>query len=144
MAEIQKGIGVVWGLSSTKFEFSATAVLAELFVTPTGETLRRSARKVEVSDKGGQTIGLIFVNPTNELDLEVFPCDISTPTLAGAIANNILPAVGDKFVITDADDTNIVGTYIVEECSKMKKNDNYVSFTVKIIRYPTDLSLTMT
>lgn len=144
MAEIQKGIAVVWGISTAAFTFTGTAsALTAATSQLTGQTVRRSARKVEVSNKVGETIGLVYVNPIDELDLEIFPSDT---TLSLAKTANVLPSPGDKLAIavTTGDvDTNITGNWIVEECSKMKKSDNYVSFTVKLIKYATDLSATI-
>lgn len=135
MAEIYKAIGVVWGISSTQLGYAGTANWA---TTPTGQTLRKSASKVKVPNKTGGTQGLVFYDPIKELDLEVFP---SAATLANAKLANVLPAIGDKFTITDADgDTEIVGDWVVEECSKMRKNDSYVTFTVKLVKYEADLT----
>lgn len=139
MSVIQKGIGVVWGISSTGYTYTAAATV--LAVKGTGQTFRRSAEKFECKDGNDETIGLVFRNEKKELTLRCYP---SSTTLALAQAANVLPAPGDKFVVTDAPDPDIAGTYIVDECSKEKVNSGITSFDIKVTEYATgDLSATI-
>jgi hypothetical protein len=135
MAVKQKGLGVVWGVSTTNQTYTGSATV--LNVKHTGQSYRKSSQKFECKDNNGETNGLVFFDARKELTLRCYP---SGATLAAAKTNNVLPDPGDKFVVTDADDPDVAGTYVVEECSKEKVNNGITTFDIRIIEYVSDLS----
>jgi hypothetical protein len=98
---------------------------------------------VEVKDANGEAAGLVFFNPTSELTLRVYP--FNATTLSGAAtAAAALPAVGDKFVITDASDASIAGDYVVMRVGKTRSSGAQVEFDLTVKKWATDLSATIT
>lgn len=138
MAVVQKALGVVWGVSSTGFTYTGSATV--LNVKGTGQSFRKTAEKFECKDSNGETNGLVFFNPKKELTLRCYP---SGATIAAAKTNNVLPDPGDKFVVTDADDPDVAGTYVVDECSKEKVNNGITTFDIRVTEYVSDLSATV-
>ena len=139
MSVIQKGIAVAWGISSSGYTYTGSATA--LNVRATGQTLRKSADSEECRDLNGEVVGKVFFNQVSELQLRVYP---SAATLALAKTANVLPAIGDKFVVTDADDSEIAGTtYIVEDSSKTRTNNAKVEFDITVRKYATDISATI-
>jgi len=138
MAVIHKGIGVCWGVSSSGYTYTASATV--LRVKGTGQSYRKTANKFECKNETGETNGLVFSDQRKELTLRCYPSDT---TLALAKTANVLPEVGDKFVVTDADDADLAGTYVTEECSKERVNNGIATFDIRMIEYVTDLSATI-
>lgn len=136
MAVKQKGIGVVWGVSSSAYSYTGSATV--LTVKSTGQSYRKSAQKFECKDANGETNGLVFFDARQELTLRVYP---SAATIAAAKTANVLPAPGDKFTVTDSDDPDVAGTtYVVDECSKEKVNNGITTFDVRMTEYVNDVS----
>lgn len=138
MSVIQKGIGVAWGVSSSGFTYTASATV--LKVVPTGQSFRKTSKNFECSNKDGETNGKVFFDQRQTLTLRCYPSDT---TLALANTANVLPAPGDKFVVTDANDPDIAGTYVVEECGKERVNNGITTFDITIIEYVADISATI-
>jgi len=138
MAVIQKALGVCWGVAGTGFTYTGSATA--LNVKNNGESYKKSAEVSEMKDGNGETIGLVVRNPVEELTLRVYP---SGATLEAANTNNVLPAIGDKFVVTAANDAEVAGTYVVVGCSKERTIDNQVTFQIDVKAWSTDLSATV-
>jgi hypothetical protein len=138
MAVIQKALGVCWGVAGTGFTYTGAATV--LAVKNNGEDYKRSADKHEVKDGNGEVIGLVFNNQQEELTLRVYPYG---STLANANTANVLPAIGDKFVVIAADDAEIAGNYIVESCGKARTIDGHATFDITVRAYASDLSATV-
>lgn len=139
MAVIQKAIGVCWGVAGTAFTYTGAATV--LNVKNNGESYKRAADLTELKDGNGETVGLVFRNPTEELTLRVYP---SGATLAAANTNNVLPAIGDKCVVTAGDDADIAGNYVITACGKERSIDAQVTFELSLKAWATDLSATVT
>jgi len=138
MAVVQKAIGIAWGMGAG---FTFTAVATPLKVKPLSANYQRNAQMVEMPDQNGEAVGLVFWNPTEEIDLRVYPSDT---TLAAAItaAGTCGLNVGDKVVIADTDDPDIAGTYVCLKVGKARKVDSHVEFDITLKAWATDLSTT--
>jgi|LakMenEpi03Aug12_release.lakeMendotaPanAssembly.Ray.scaffolds.fasta_scaffold12696_10 hypothetical protein len=141
MAVTQKGMGVAWGITTSGYTYTGAATT--LNVKSLEQSLTRDAEMVEVKDANGEAAGLVFFNPTSELTLRVYP--FNATTLSGAAtAAAALPAVGDKFVITDASDASIAGDYVVMRVGKTRSSGAQVEFDLTVKKWATDLSATIT
>jgi hypothetical protein len=139
MAVTVKGMGVAWGITTSGYTNAGSA----FNVKTTEQSLTKDAEMVEVKDANGEAAGLVFFNPSSELTLRVYPFHAST--LSGAAtAAAALPAVGDKFVITDASDASIAGDYVVMRVGKTRSAGAQVEFDVTVKKWATDLSATIT
>jgi hypothetical protein len=135
MAQV-KGLGVVFGISSTGITISGSAVSWKI----TGQSIAKEAETVIVKDKDGETVGMVVYDPRDVVGLTVYPHGSS---LANAKTANALPDIGDKCVVTDSDDGDVAGTYVVTSSSKSKSNTDVVSFDVEVTKYSTDISTTI-
>ena len=139
MAVIQKGIAVAWGISSSAYAYTGSATA--LNVKSIEQTLTKDAQVFESKDSNGETNGLVFFDPTSEVSLRVYPSNtaLSTAVTAGAV----LPAVGDKFTITDASDASLAGDYVVMRVGKTRSVASRVEFDLTIKKWAADLSATI-
>lgn len=135
MAQV-KGLGVVFGISSSGITISGSGVSWKI----TGQSIAKEAETVIVKDKDGETVGMIVYDPRDVVGLTVYPHGSS---LANAKTANALPDIGDKCVVTDSDDGDVAGTYVVTSSSKSKSNTDVVSFDVEVTKYSTDISTTI-
>lgn len=140
MAVVQKGMGVAWGVTTSGYTYTGSATA--LAVKTTEQSLTKDAELVEVKDGNGETAGLVFFNPTSEVTLRVYPFHASSLSSA-ATAGATLPAVGDKFVITDASDASMAGDYVVMRVGKTRSQGAQVEFDLTVKKWATDLSATV-
>ena len=140
MAVVQKGIGVAWGITSTGYTYTAGATT--LAVKGSEQGVKKDASLEEHLDPStGSAIGLTFFNPTKEVSLRCYPYGSS---LANAItAAAALPAVGDKFTVTDSGDTVVAGDYVVMSVSRTRKVGGKVEFDITIKQWDSDLTATI-
>ena len=131
-----KGLGVVFGVSSTAITIAGSSVDYKF----TGQSVAKEAETVIVKDKDGETKGMVVYDPRDVVGLTVYPHGSS---LANAVTANSLPDIGDKCVITDADDGDVAGTYVVTSSGKSKSNTDVTSFDVEVTKYSTDISTTI-
>jgi len=54
-----------------------------------------------------------------------------------------LPDIGDVATLTDADDSDVTGNYVVTSSAKSKSNTDVTSFDVEVTKYSTDISTTI-
>jgi hypothetical protein len=54
-----------------------------------------------------------------------------------------LPDIGDAAVLTDSDDSDLGGNYVVTSSAKSKSNTDVTSFDVEVTKYSTDISTTV-
>jgi len=138
----QKGKGVVFGISSSGFKFTALDVTYDRAISlePTGQTLRHEAEIIKFKDKQGEDVGAVVFNQSKRLTLNCYPVhsgtaidsgDGTTAVQTAAQANN-LPQPGEQCVITDSGDTEIAGNYMVESCEKAKTNGEITTFTLEL------------
>lgn len=139
MAVVQKGIAVAWGLTSSGYAYSASATA--LNIKGIEQSLTKDAQLFESKDNNGETNGLVFFDPTKEIGLRCYPSNTTIATAKTAAA--VLPAIGDKFTITDADDATIAGDYVVMRVSKTKTVNGRCEFDIAIKQWATDLSATV-
>ena len=131
-----KGLGVVFGISSSAITIAGGARTWNI----TGQSVAKEAETVVVKDKDGETKGMVVYDPRDVVGLTVYPHGSS---LANAVTANSLPDIGDACVITDADDGDVAGTYVVTSSSKSKSNTDVTSFDVEVTKYSTDISATV-
>jgi hypothetical protein len=132
---IQKGIGVVWGISGGLTAQASGAPLTQ------SEDWKIDSDVKEFKDENGDTKGMVFFNEKHELTVEVIP---SGTTLAFAKGENILPAAGDLVTITDSDDAEVAGSYVFMSGDKKKSQDSEVILTLNLRKYLTnDVSATI-
>jgi hypothetical protein len=131
-----KGLGVVFGISST---FNTIAGSAVTWKT-TGQSISKEAETVVVKDKDGETKGMVIYDPRDVMGMTVYPHGTS---LALAKTANSLPDIGDVATLTDADDSDVTGNYVVTSSSKSKSNTDVTSFDVEVTKYSTDISTTI-
>lgn len=141
MSVRQKAIGVKWGISATAFGYAVSSGAATILkVVPTGASLRKTATKVMLKDKNGETNGAVIFDQAVEVTLRVYPSD-TTIALSKTAGGAIGPAIGDRFEITDADDPDLAGTtYLVEELGKEETNDGVVTFEVTLKEYANNIT----
>ena len=131
-----KGLGVVFGISSAVTTIAGSAVSYKL----TGQSVAKEAETVIVKDKDGETKGMVVYDPRDVVGLTVYPHGTS---LANAKTANALPDIGDAAVLTDSDDADVGGNYVVTSSSKSKSNTDVTSFDVEVTKYSTDISATV-
>ncbi len=131
-----KGLGVVFGVSSTAITIAGSSVDYKF----TGQSVAKEAETVIVKDKDGETKGMVVYDPRDVVGLTVYPHGSS---LANAKTANSLPDIGDACVITDSDDGDVAGTYVVTSSAKSKSNTDVTSFDVEVTKYSTDISTTV-
>ena len=132
-----KGLGVVFGVSSTAIAIAGAAASSWKI---TGESISKEAETVIVKDKDGETKGMVVYDPRDVVGLTVYPHGAS---LADAKTANALPDIGDAAVLTDSDDADLGGNYVVTSSSKAKSNTDVTSFDVEVTKYSTDISSTI-
>ena len=88
----------------------------------------------------GATLGIVFFDFTTEIQLRVYP---KSTTLSGALtAAATLPAIGDKFIITDGSDAVAAATFIVMKVGRTRKVSDKTEFDITLKAWETDLSAT--
>jgi hypothetical protein len=137
----QKGLAVAWGITSTAYANWSTGSAVALSVHATEQSVTKDAKMGESADPvTGATLGIVFYDFTTELQLRVYP---KSTGLAGAkTAAATLPAIGDKFIITDADDAVAAATFIVMKVGRTRKVSDKTEFDITLKAWETDLSTT--
>lgn len=141
----QKGLAVAWGITSTGYTYTGAATV--LAVHATEQSLTKDAKMTESADPvTGATLGIVFYDFTNEVQLRVYPK--GSGLTAATNAAMALPAIGDKFCIIDTDTAVGAGgtgtPYVVMKVGRTRKVSDKVEFDITIKAYETDLSLTAT
>jgi hypothetical protein len=139
----QKGLAVAWGITSTGYTYTGAATV--LAVHATEQSLTKDAKMTESADPvTGSTLGIVFYDFTNEVQLRVYPK--GSGLTAATNAAMALPAIGDKFCIIDTDTAvgaSGTGTpYVVMKVGRTRKVSDKVEFDITIKAYETDLSTT--
>jgi hypothetical protein len=127
----QKGIGVVWGVSTG----AITAGTGRLLHT--GQSLSEDIEISEHRDNSGEFIGVSTFAGTKTLELEVYPASaVSSPTVAQS-ANAMIscPVPGDKVTLTDSTDGDVAGDWMVISASRRKSNTDKVTITMSLKRW---------
>jgi len=139
----QKGLAVAWGITSTAYANWSTGSAVALSVHATEQSVTKDAKMGESADPvTGATLGIVFYDFTTELQLRVYP---KSTGLAGAkTAAATLPAIGDKFIITDTDDAVAAATFIVMKVGRTRKVGDKTEFDITLTAWETDLSATAT
>ena len=119
----------------------ATGSAVALSVHATEQSVTKDAKMGESADPvTGATLGIVFYDFTTELQLRVYP---KSTTLSGALtAAATLPAIGDKFIITDGSDAVAAATFIVMKVGRTRKVGDKTEFDITLKAWETDLSAT--
>jgi len=147
----QKGKGVVFGISSSGFKFTAldTTHDREMSFEPTGQTLRHEAEIIKFKNKQGEDVGAVVFNQSKRLTLNCYPVHSGTAIDSGnnttavqtADSANNLPEPGEQCVILEpgisgtpgsGGDAEIAGNWMVESCEKAKTNGEITTFTLEL------------
>lgn len=97
MAESQRGVGVVWGITTTGATYSGSGTLRFQ-----SQSFARSADVEETRDELGEVINATVYNQQQEVQITVKP---SGSTMAAAKTSNVVPAPGEEIKIIDTDTT---------------------------------------
>jgi hypothetical protein len=138
MAEIQKGLAVGWGITTTKNGMSVVGVgvgnYTNTVFVPTSQSQTNDGEQVEHIDPlTGETIGVTIFNRTSTLEMTVYPSDTTRVLAKGAAS--LLPKKGDNMKIADAVDTQLKGWWHVESVTKNKEAGEKISFNVTLKRW---------
>ena len=118
-----QGLGIVWGLSTTGFNFTGAGT-----VHLTGQDWGREGDLTEVKGQDGRIKTAYFTNKRHTLSVKCFP---SGGTMAGNTADpTATPDIGEKVTIVDADDADLDGDWCCESVSKTKSSEGHCEFTV--------------
>ena len=134
MAEVIKGLGVVWGANL----FSAVAATPNTtYGTATGKvqsvSYEHNSEKVEVKGDDGEVQAVIFFNTTEKITVDVIPIGA---TIAAAVTNNVLPTIGSNVTITDTADSEFnAAVFIYDGGSKRRTVDGAAVLTMNLVRY---------
>jgi hypothetical protein len=131
MATIQKGLGVVWGISSTPLAIGTGVIVF------TSQTVGSESDEVEHRNSLGEVAGITTFNVRETLEATVYPSSTTAPnnTIAAAVSANVLPKAGSNLVIVDSADADVGKTWHVVSATKTKSNEDKVSFNVSLRRY---------
>jgi hypothetical protein len=140
---IQRGIGVVWGVTTTGYECDGIACNFR----PEEEDITM-ARQVEEHFDGatGAVLGETYFRLLTTLRFRVYP---SAPTIAQAELDNMLPEPGTELKIQTLDASrpdpdvhpdapvfgNAIGYWAVRETSKARQVGSKVYFDITVIRH---------
>lgn len=132
MAAIQKGVGVVWGISTTGYTYTGSGTLR----TQT-QGINHEADSDETRDENGEVINETTYNLREQVTLAVVP---SGATMAAAATANILPKPGDEIKIIDPGDPDVGSatpgkSYSVLSASKAKSNVARVTIDITARRW---------
>lgn len=136
MAEVVKGLGVVWGTNL----FSGAASNGNIgTVSGTRYGVVQSVRYsigsdvAEVKGDDAEVLAIILSNVIENITVEVVP---TGATIATAVANNILPTIGDDVVITDTGDSELTSTtFMFLGGDKNRTVDGAATLTFNLRRY---------
>lgn len=125
MANIYKGIGIHWGVSS-----SGCTAFGTMKLQTRDHTLKSESETIKDAD--GVTVSKIYYDPTQECTFEYIPSGAS-----GGAVTPTLPACGDVITVTDSAYTQVASTaWLVDDVSTKSSNTGVMRVTVKCTRYP--------
>lgn len=125
MANIYKGVGCHWGVTSS----TATA-FGTMKLQTRDHTLKSESETIKDAD--GVTVSKVYYDPTQEATFEYVATAVS-----GGVAAPTLPACGDIFTVVDSVYTQIASTaWLVDDVSTKSSNTSAMRVTVKCTRYP--------
>ncbi len=131
MPEIQKGVGVVWGISSTGITYTGSGTLRIQ-----SQALSKSADEDETRNEAGEVVNHTTYNLREEISLTVVP---SGATMAAAKASNIVPDPGEELKIIDTDleigASSPGKSYMVISASMNKTNNGKATIEITARRY---------
>ena len=134
MAEIQRGAGVVWGITSTGFN-TGTAYTSSQWL-PQSEEAGREADSEETRDGAGEVINRTTFNQRQTLSLTIIP---SGTTIANAKTASVLPTPGSELKVIDTDANVGAGSpgtsYEVQSSQLSKTNTGKATITVVLGRW---------
>jgi hypothetical protein len=123
MAEVVKGVGLVWGVAG--ITMTAGIVTATAGQAVQSITFNRTSDKYELRDGDGEVVGEVYYNARKEVRITIVPRAITgTNTIANAVSSvdAHLPAPGTKVTMADADGTSIDGDFNVDSVEMRGEN----------------------
>lgn len=135
MAEVIKGLGVVWSTDLFKIDSTTTAGNTGTFASGKVQSVsyEHGADKAEVKGDDGEVKSVIFSNVNERITVEVVP---TGTTIALAVASNVLPAIGADVTIVDTGDSELnAAVFMYESGSKRRTVDGAAVLTMNLVRY---------
>jgi len=134
MSQIQKGVGVVWGISSSPVVIGTGSAVV------TSQTFGSESDEVEHRNALGVVVGITTFNRRQTMELTVYP---SGATIAAIGTSNILPKAGETVKVIDADDLDVGAAaspnngkeWHVVSATKTKSNEDKMTFNLSLRRY---------
>jgi hypothetical protein len=123
MAEVVKGVGLVWGVNG--ITCTAGIVVGTSGQAVQSMTYSRTSDKYELKDGDGEVIGEVYYNHKREIRLTIIPRAVSgTNTIANAeaSADAHTPSAGTMVTIADANGTSIDGDWNVDSAELRGEN----------------------
>lgn len=132
MAETQRGVGVVWGITTSSTPFTGTGTFRHQ-----SQQFSRTSDSDETRDSDGDVINVTTYNQQEELQMTVVP---SGATLVAARSSNIVPTPGSRVQIIDTLDTEVGASspgkdYMVVSASKSKSNTGKSTIEMTLKRW---------
>lgn len=125
MANIYKGVGVHWGVTS-----SGATAFGTMKLQTRDHTLKSDMDTIRDAD--GVTVAKIYYDPTQEASFEYIPTGAS-----GGAVTPTLPTIGDVVTVTDSTYTQIAATnWLVDDVSTRSSNTGVMRVTIRMTRYP--------
>lgn len=118
------GTNIVWAVGTTGVTYGATAAN----VTVTGEDYAKQGTEYLVRGRTGDTVSAYYSDQAETLSLSCYPSGTNADPTA-------IPAVGQTITVTNATNSNISGTWLVQSCSSSAASEKHVEFTISAIRW---------
>ena len=135
MAEVIKGLGVVWGANLFDPSITGTGTNTGAYATGKVQSVKydHGADKVEVKGDDGDVKAVVFTNVVEKITVDVVPTGSS---VANAVSSNVLPAIGQDITIIDTGDSELnAAVYMYESGSKNRSVDGAATITMNLCRY---------
>jgi hypothetical protein len=135
MSQIQKGVAVVWGISSSPVVIGTGSAVV------TSQTFGSESDEVEHRNSLGAVVGITTFNRRQTMELTVYPSNTSITNIG---TSNILPKAGETVKVIDAADSDvgIAGSppdggkeWHVVSATKTKSNEDKMTFNLSLRRY---------
>jgi hypothetical protein len=133
MSQIQKGVGVVWGISSSPVVIGTGSAVV------TSQTFGSESDEVEHRNALGAVVGITTFNRRQTMELTVYP---SAESIALVTSSNshILPKAGETVKVIDTADLDVGAAsagkeWHVVSATKTKSNEDKMTFNLSLRRY---------
>jgi hypothetical protein len=136
MAITYVGKAAVFGHNSTITGKTPSTALGTILIQ--SYKFKPSATQIDIDDLSSGTVGRIVANPHETLTLEgIFTSALSSTQIADAKTQAAkTPSIGDILTVTDSEDTEVAGDWVVVDAEKSKEVKSPVSISLTLDRFP--------